>query len=92
MYSLETLFVAFEQTDIYQPACPSNSTLFVIASPRLFAHSVMPQTPLSLKKINIQIARLPRPLRSEPSLLVKQQQRECCLRDWQVDKWVCIFK
>ena len=37
---------SFFQADIYQPACPSNSTLFVIASPRLFAHSVMPQTPL----------------------------------------------
>ena len=37
---------SFLQADIYQPACPSNSTLFVDASPRLFAHSVMPQTPL----------------------------------------------
>ena len=48
--TLESITWSFLQADIYQPACPSNSTLFDIASPRLFAHSVMPQTPTVLNK------------------------------------------
>ena len=78
MYSLKFLFGVFLQADIYQPACPSNSTLFADASPRLFAHSVMPQPPLSFYLIECIFVVTKgkqaetQALRSEQSMLVRQ--------------------